>query len=395
MQTIVKKMRQHRASSQPHAGHSKSNASGLDSRWRKRDLPPTVQPHFRAATPRKFRRPAADSPSTAVQPATVTAATVPQPARAKWDRSFADRKLWLLRRSGLFGSDAKGATFARACTLEDFQKAYRLVHDVYLGTEIIKKEPDGVRLRIFETSLDMATFIAKADGRVVGVLSVVIDSEELGLPSDAAFEKELDGLRATGIRLAEITNQAVAEEFRKSAVPTELMRCVVAHLTKMGVDKAIASVSPSHNAFYELLGFQEIGGERSYSDKLHDPVVALAADIAPFRKAPRGMNATEKFVNKFLGRENPYLKHIREWETEARRVFLCAKLLGKLFVEERNLIGECSQKELDVLQARWGHDLFSAVFIPSTLKLLEAVIVPQPADTQTDCAPAIAHEDAA
>lgn len=309
-----------------------------------------------------------------------------------WDRSLADRKLWLLRRSGLFGSDSKGATFTRALTLEDFRKAYRLVHDVYLGTEFIKPEPAGLRLRIFETTPDMATFVAKANGRVVGVLSVVADSEGLGLPSDAAFKPELDELRGKGLRLSEITNQAVAEEYRKSGVPTELMRCVVAHLAKMGVDKAIATVSPSHNAFYELLGFREIGGERSYSSKLHDPVVALGADIEPFRDPPEGMNDTEEFVNKFLGSENPYREHIKEWEREARHQFTDPELLGQLFVQERNLLSECNERELDVLLERWGHNLFSAVFIPSTMRLLDAVIDPPPADTQTNCAPVTTHE---
>lgn len=319
--------------------------------------------------------------------------TVGQSAQpVKWDRSLADRKLWLLKRSGLFGSDAKGATFERALTFEDFRRAYRLVHDVYLGTEFITREPGDLRMRIFEATPDMATFIAKVNGHVVGVLSVVEDSKELGLPSDIAFQNELDDLRATGIRISEITNQAVAEEYRKSAVPTELMRCVVAHLAKTGVDKAIAAVSPSHNAFYELLGFRELGDERSYSDKLHDPVVALAADIAPFRTPPEDMNDTEKFVNKFLGSENPYREHIMEWDAEARRVFSHAKFLRKLFVQERNVIAECSEKERDVLLSRWGHDLFSAVFIPSTIKLLEAVITPEPADTQTNHAPATMHE---
>lgn len=339
---------------------------------------PSAQSRFRTVSRKKLLLPAVNfreveiTPEPMVAPSTCLAAP-----RAPWDRSLADRKLWLLKRSGLFGSNTRGATCERACTIEDFRSAYRLVHDVYLGTEFIQPEPAGLRLRIFETSPEMATFVAKANGRIVGVLSVVTDSKELGLPSDSAFKQELDELRATNVRLAEITNQSVAEEFRKSAVPTELMRCVVAHMAKIGIDKAVATVSPSHNGFYELLGFREIGGERSYSGKLHDPVVALAADVEPFRTTPEGMNETEDFVNGFLGRENPYCAHVEAWEAEAQRLFLDAKLLEKLFVEERNFIGECSDAELGMLEARWGQNLFSAVFIPSTIKLLEEVMRPE------------------
>lgn len=291
------------------------------------------------------------------------------------DRSLVDRKLWLLMRSGLFGDDTKGAQIERACTLEDLRKAYKLVHDVYLGTGFIEPEPAGMRLRIFEMTPDIATFVAKVDGRVVGVLSVLDDTPELGLPSDSAFKDELDTLRVAGKRLCEITNQAVAQEYRKSAVPTELMRCAVAHITVEGFDQAIATVSPSHGSFYDLSGFREIGSERSYSKKLHDPVVALRMDIGQFRRTPDNLNETEKFIHHFLGPGNHFVPHVKEWAKAAQKHFLDADLLAQLFVTERNFIAECSPAELEVLQRRWGSELFSEVtgdlFLPSKENLVE------------------------
>ena len=319
-----------------------------------------------------------ESVSEQTSPSIQSAPTSRPKCSLDWDRNYADRKLWLLRRSGLFGENTRGAIIERACTLEDLRFAYRLVHDVYLGTGFIQPEPAGMRLRIFESTPEMATFVAKADGRIVGVLSVVADSAELGLPSDAAFKGELDSLRAPNVRLCEITNQAVAEEYRKSAVPTELMRCVVAHLIEQGIHHAIATVSPSHNSFYDLLGFRKFGDERNYSDKLHDPVVALSADIEPFRNPPAGMNATEQFINEFLGAKNHYLPQVKDWAKNAEQSFLDAELLSQLFVTERNLIAECSEAEREVLQRRWGHELFSAVtgalFLPSTESMLQSAI---------------------
>lgn len=301
----------------------------------------------------------------------------PKRSAPAWDRSLADRKLWLLKRSGLFGKDTKGAQIERACSLDDLRNAYKLVHDVYFGTGFIEPEAAGMRLRIFETTPDMATFVAKVAGRVVGVLSVVADTPEFGLPSDAAFKHELDLLRATGARLCETTNQAVEESFRKSAVPTELMRCAVAHFTKAGFDETVATVSPGHNSFYELLGFREIGSKRSYSKKLDDPVVALGMDVHQYRRPPTGLNEAEQFVHRFLAGENHFLADVEEWEKKAQTNFLDAELLAQLFVTERNFIAECSPGELKTLQRRWGHELFSvvtgALFMPSTEKLVEAV----------------------
>ena len=291
------------------------------------------------------------------------------------DRSLVDRKLWLLTRSGLFGDDTKGALIERAYTVEDLHKAYKLVHDVYLGTGFIEKEISGMRMRIFEMTPDIATFVAKVDGRVVGVLSVLEDTPELGLPSDSAFKEELDGLRAAGNRLCEITNQAVAPEYRKSAVPTELMRCAVAHLTVAGFDRAIASVSPSHGSFYDLAGFREVGSKRTYSQKLHDPVIALGMDIGQFRVFPIGLNETERFMHHFLGPGNHFRSHIKRWAKEARRHFLDPELLAQLFITERNFLAECTPDQLAGLKRRWGHALLAEVtgdlFMPSTESLVK------------------------
>ncbi len=306
--------------------------------------------------------PSADAPSS-VQ---IIAAQPPPVA----PDSRGGRKLALLKRAGLFCEGTGGARIGRAATLEDLRKAYRLVHDVYLGTGYIHPEPAGMRIRIFETSSNTATFVAKANGQVVGVLSIVGDSPESGLPSDSAFKPELDALRAKKKRLCEATNQAVAEAYRKSAVPTELMRCAVAHMTNAGYDEAIATVSPSHNGFYELLGFREIGGQRSYSGKIHDPVVALSMDVNQYRRPPMGTGEVERFIHSFLAAENHYLVYVNEWDKHAQRQFLNVDLLQQLFVRERNFIEECSPAELQVLHRRWGRELFSAVtgslFLPAS-----------------------------
>lgn len=309
----------------------------------------------------------------------------------EWE-SAASRKLALLQRAGLFGEDTRGATIERAYTLEDLRKAYRLVHQVYLGTGYLNAEPSGVRIRIYETTSETATFVAKKDGEVVGVLSVVGDSADLGLPSNAAFKPELDALRATGARLCEVTNQAVAEEFRKSAVPTELMRCAIAHQMRMGYHFAVASVSPSHNGFYDLLGFRPIGSQRSYSQKLHDPVVALCLNIDHYRRPADGLSPTQQFIHRIGTELNPFMNKVSEWSRQAVKHFLNPELLEQLFVADRNFLGECTAGELTILQRRWGQELFSAVTgttYPPFALAAEKAKSKKPADASL---PALAHD---
>lgn len=277
------------------------------------------------------------------------------------EENVADRKLRLLRRAGLFGEDTKGAVIERACTLDDLRAAYRLVHDVYLGTGFICPEPSGLRLRIFETSSDTATFVAKVKGKVVGVLSIVGDSSDLGLPSDAAFKDELDQRRAQKSRLCEITNQAVAEEYRKSAVPTELMRCAITHAFNTGYDEGVATVSPSHNGFYDLLGFRQLGSERSYSQKLHDPVVALTMDIRHHFRVRAMTNETERFLHHFMVGGNRFFNRVAVWANVAKRNFLNPLFLQQLFVTQSNFLAACTARELAILRRRWGQEMFEAV----------------------------------
>jgi hypothetical protein len=176
--------------------------------------------------------------------------------------------------------------------------------------------------------------------------------------------------RDAGLKLVEVTNQAVDPEYRRTAVPTELMRCAFAHAMNEGADQGIAAVSPSHNAFYELLGFRQIGHERSYSDKINDPVVPVMIDLNKHRRPRNRMNRVQKFMFNFMTGHNPYFGYVGAWAAAARELFLDHHLLSRLFVEERNFVDECSPEHLQTLHEHWGPDLFGKVkgecFLPDT-----------------------------
>ena len=275
--------------------------------------------------------------------------------------ALAERKMRGLRRAGLFGEDTKGAVIRRACTADELRRAYRLVHDVFTDTGFLRPEPSGLRLRIFETTSETATFIAEKDGEVVGVISVVGDSPDLGLPSDAAFKPELDAMRASGSRLCELTNQAVTAAYRKSAVPTELMRCAIAHALRAGYQGSVAAVSPSHFGFYGLLGFESLGSERSYSEKLYDPVIALRLNLNRLRNPAPGLSGTAEFIVRFATETNPFLSLVDDWGKSARKHFLNAELLDQLFVQPGNFLAERSAAEMRILQRRWGRELLQVL----------------------------------
>ena len=277
------------------------------------------------------------------------------------------RRLALLKRAGLFGTDTKGAVIRQAVSDEDLAAAYTLVHDAFVEKGYIAPQPKGLRLRVTEALPHTATFIAEdSQGAVVGVQSTAVDSGEFGLPSDGAFREEIDRLRAGGRKVCEATNQAVAVEYRKTAVPTELMRCMFAHAMFVGCDELITTVSPGHARFFELLGFEQISPVRSYSDKRDDPVVVVRVDVRSRVAQTVGAPAQIGVVTADLGSlflvNNPYSPKVVEWADEAAKMFGDPAALRRLFVTRGNLLDNCSEKELAAIRQLWGVEVFDHVF---------------------------------
>ncbi len=280
-------------------------------------------------------------------------------------RKREDRRMALLRRAGLFSNDTEGAAIARATTVEDLLAAYRLVHDIFVEQGYIRPDPTGVRIRPFEALPATATFIARADGKVVGVTSVVVDSPEFGLPTDKAFRAEIDRLRAGGRKVCEGTNWLVAESHRNSAVMTELMRCSFAHAMAAGCTDFVGTVSPGHARFYALLGFEQLGEVRSYSKDIEDPVVVVRLDLTSLGERFKGVVAGEGDVESFLKSyyidHNPYHRYIATWQILSDRLFADATLLVELFVNSSRVLAACTDAQREGIRQRWGETIYQRV----------------------------------
>ncbi|MBM3957639.1 MAG: GNAT family N-acetyltransferase, partial [Gemmatimonadetes bacterium] len=264
----------------------------------------------------------------------------------------------LLRQQGLFGIDTKGAVIRRALSLAELTEAYQLVHDIYSASGKGAREATRLRLRVFEALPTTATFIAVADGKVVGVQGLAVDSAEVRLPSDHAFQDEIDALRLAGGLVCEATNQAVHPDYRKSAVATELMRCMFAHALAIGCDELITTVSPGHARFYELMGFEQISPVRSYSTEIEDPTVVMRVNISRLISRAEAAHEDEDcgaiFVKVRCLYNNPYRAKAEAWDEQARAAFADADGLRRLFVEKGNLLAHLTEEELFAVRLHWG-----------------------------------------
>jgi len=275
------------------------------------------------------------------------------------------RRLSVLKRVGLFTSNTKGATIVRATNAQDLLQAYRLVHDMFVEEGYIVPRPCGIRLRSYEAMPETATFTAKFEDAVVGVQSLVVDSPDLLLPSDSVFRAEIDRLRGSGRVICEATNEAVAGDYRRSGVPTELMRCMFAHGLATGCTDLVTAVSPGHASFYEFIGFQQIGSPRNYSEEVEDPVVLvwwqLDALAGRFAKVKPGDADDEAFLKQFCYENNPYHAQVADWALSADEFFGDPETITMLFVCHGDLFARCTQEELEAIGRRWGRDVYAQV----------------------------------
>lgn len=285
--------------------------------------------------------------------------------RAPTEPSRQSRRMALLKRAGLFGGSTFGAVVSRATSVEDLVDGYRLVHDVFVERGYIRPQPFGVRMRAYEALASTATFVAKAADRVVGVQSLVADGCDLGLPSEGAFRAEIGSLRGQGRRICEATSEAVASSFRKTGVPTELMRCCFAQARAVGCDELVVTVSPGHARFYGLLGFEQISPMRSYSREIEDPVVLIRLNFQSVdersARVRDGDADDDAFFKRYYIDDNPYHRHVEAWRILAERTFLDPVLLRELFVNRSDLLSRCSPGELKAIAENWGEEVFARV----------------------------------
>jgi len=276
------------------------------------------------------------------------------------------KKVALLRRMGLFNPDDASITVRRAIAEHDLREAYRLVHDVFVESGYIDPQPHGMRLRPFEALPETATFVADAGGQIVAVMSIVEDDEDLGLPSDKAFGKELDALRREGRRLSEITNLAVGKAYRRSNAFSELTRACFAQALWWGCDDIVIAISPGHAPFFQdVLQFDPVGDQRSYSSDKLDIVEAKRMDLREiegrWKEADR-LLGNDAFLIDYYYHRNPYHARVGPVATLAKRAFLDPERLRRLFVAPYNFLDAFTAEQRQALCRRWGQGLYAEVY---------------------------------
>lgn len=163
------------------------------------------------------------------------------------------------------------------------ESAFQLVYDAYLCSGLGKPNRWGMRVTPYHLLPMTTVFIALHEGEVVLTFTLVSDGE-LGLPIESVYGEEVACLRDAGFRCGEVScladrRKQLNGEFFPCFI--ELSRMVVQYSHRNGLDGLLVAAHPKHGRFYRrLMGFTEIGGEKSYPAVRNRPAVALCLDFA-------------------------------------------------------------------------------------------------------------------
>jgi len=199
---------------------------------------------------------------------------------------------------------AESLDFGLATDCDALEQAFRLQHDQYVSQGYMDPDSTGLRLNIHNALPSTRVFVAKADRRVVGTMTLIVDSQ-LGLPMDQIYADNLGTLRGERHQLTEASGLALDPECRRSgvAVLMRLIRLITLYAAEVlrSSDICIA-VNPRHATFYrKALYFQNFGAMKQYAKVNGAPAVGLRLDCDLLRSFVRDQREGRPVASQVYG----------------------------------------------------------------------------------------------
>lgn len=148
---------------------------------------------------------------------------------------------------------------------EEYEKAFKLLHDAYVAKGLMEKHPSGLRCNI-HSFLPHNTVIIVKDKKlneVIGTVSLILDNL-LGLPAEKAFPVEVSKIRKIKQnKMVEVSALAIDPKYRHQSHSVQFMLNKFLYTyckNNLGVDMLVIVVHPKAEIFYKaLMGFKSMG----------------------------------------------------------------------------------------------------------------------------------------
>jgi len=156
------------------------------------------------------------------------------------------------------------------------------VYQAYRRANLCEPNRFGVRITPHQLLPSTDIFMAKVREEIISTLSLVSDNE-MGLPLESVFPKEVEQRRQLGLAIGEVTCLADRRKDLKRfcSMAVGLMRQMAQAARHRGLDQLLITVHPRHARFYErYMAFERISDERPYPTVCDHRAVALCLDFS-------------------------------------------------------------------------------------------------------------------
>ena len=162
--------------------------------------------------------------------------------------------------------------------LEEKEAVFRMAYQVYLEKGYIKENPNQWLVQSYDFEEDTIILIVQdKEKNIVGTVTLVFDGKSK-LPAQKIYSEEIRFLKASKEKVVEISRLVIKPVFRNSKEILVLLfnyLAIYSSLVKEYTCLAI-EVNPRHKNYYkELLGFEEIGGEKPCPSVQNAPAILL------------------------------------------------------------------------------------------------------------------------
>lgn len=258
-----------------------------------------------------------------------------------------------------------------ADTREELEACFALLHDAYVASGFMKRDPSGLRVTIYHALPTTTTLCAKFDGEVVGTVSVIREGV-FGFPLQSVFE--LAGVRAREGRLAEISALAVHPRFRKTggAILFPLMKFVYEYCTDyFDTRHLVIAVNPNKVEMYEsLLLFERLQASvvDNYDFANGAPAVGATLDLLQFPEQTgnvyRGRRRRKDLHHYFINTRLPHIRLPRRRYFTTNDPVMTPQLLDHFFNQRTRVFDTLNERQRELLHSIYLHWAYRAVLPP-------------------------------
>ncbi len=196
--------------------------------------------------------------------------------------------------------------------------AFQILYNAYVRAGLVNENPHQVRLTPFHLLPSTEVIIAKLVDTVTSTLTLVADGDS-GLPMDDMYGSDLDCIRQSGLRIAEIGCLADRRHspIRFIKVFGELARLVVQVARNRGIGALVVATHPRHAGFYtRSFGFVQFGDVKQCPYVKGNPAVGMMLNFGRIREtALHECLFGNPYEERLLSRE-PWDKETTEYFTK-------------------------------------------------------------------------------